>query len=88
MSKLAYFDAFWQKKHDGVKGFALSLIDSKLFRKTWLDEDDPFSFDLWIKSIDIGSTLMMSIEIPFQDLSIPIFCFFLAETVDEIISNM
>ena len=33
MLKLAYFDAFWWEKHDGVKTFALSLIGSKLFWK-------------------------------------------------------
>ena len=41
MPKLAYFDAF-DEKHDGVTSFALSLMDSKLFRKTCCDENDPF----------------------------------------------
>ena len=42
VSKLAYFYTFWWKKHDGVISFALSLIDSKLFRKTCFDENYPF----------------------------------------------
>ena len=47
MSKLAYFDAFCRDKHDGVKGFALSLIDSKLFRKKHaLKKMTHFAFNL------------------------------------------
>ena len=40
--EIAYYDAFWREKHDGVKSFALPLINSKLFRKTCFDENNSF----------------------------------------------
>ena len=36
-SELAYFDVCWREKHDGVKSFALWLLDYKLFRITCPD---------------------------------------------------
>ena len=45
-----------------------------------------FTFDLWTKSVYCRSTLMVSIERPLQELSIHIFSFFLAITVDEVIT--
>ena len=88
ISKLTYFGAFLREKHDGVKSFTLSLIDSKLFRKKCFDENDPFYIWPINQKWDIRWTLMMSIERPLQELSIHIFSFFLAITVDEMISNV
>ena len=62
--------------------------DTRYLGKRALTKMTYFTFDLWTKSVDRRSTLMMSIEIEFKELLIPIFSYFLAITVDEIINNM